>query len=287
MSGDKKVVKKVGILGVIFNLFLLFVKFIAGIFFKSQGLVADAVNSFGDVFSSAVTYVGGKLSEKPEDSDHEFGHGKAEYVASFLIGLFMIAVSADTLYNSIYSIFQKNTFEISYILVLVPIVTVFVKTILYIYTLNVGKKTESLLVLANSSDHINDIFLSFGVLIGIVSGYVGWYFVDGIVGIVISGIIIRTGTKIAHKAYDVLIDKSIDVKLSKELEEKIMQIQGINHIDSIKSKPTGDKHILVVKISVDPGMTVSESHKIAGKIRCEMRRSDKVYDAIVHVNPDE
>ena len=66
-----------------------------------------------------------------------------------------------------------------------------------------------------------------------------------------------------------------------------MQIQGINHIDSIKSKPTGDKHILVVKISVDPGMTVSESHKIAGKIRCEMRRSDKVYDAIVHVNPDE
>lgn len=287
MSGDKKVVKKVGILGIIFNLFLLFVKFIAGIFFKSQGLVADAVNSFGDVFSSAVTYVGGKLSEKPEDSDHEFGHGKAEYVASFLIGLFMIAVSADTLYNSIYSIFQKNTFEISYILVLVPIVTVFVKTILYIYTLNVGKKTESLLVLANSSDHINDIFLSFGVLIGIVSGYVGWYFVDGIVGIVISGIIIRTGTKIAHKAYDVLIDKSIDVKLSKELEEKIMQIQGINHIDSIKSKPTGDKHILVVKISVDPGMTVSESHKIAGKIRCEMRGSDKVYDAIVHVNPDE
>ena len=164
MSGDKKVVKKVGILGIIFNLFLLFVKFIAGIFFKSQGLVADAVNSFGDVFSSAVTYVGGKLSEKPEDSDHEFGHGKAEYVASFLIGLFMIAVSADTLYNSIYSIFQKNTFEISYILVLVPIVTVFVKTMLYIYTLNVGKKTESLLVLANSSDHINDIFLSFGVL---------------------------------------------------------------------------------------------------------------------------
>src|SRR5574344_1528793 len=99
MSNDKTVVKKVGILGIICNLFLLAIKFIGGIFFKSQGLIADAVNSFGDVFSSTVTYIGGKISEKPEDSDHEFGHGKAEYVASFLIGLFMIAVSVDTLYN--------------------------------------------------------------------------------------------------------------------------------------------------------------------------------------------
>ena len=59
-----------------------------GIFFKSQGLIADAINSFGDVFSSVVTLIGGKIAEKPEDIDHEFGHGKAEYVASFLIGIY-------------------------------------------------------------------------------------------------------------------------------------------------------------------------------------------------------
>ena len=85
MNESKKEIKKVGMVGVIANLFLLILKFVGGIFFKSQGLIADAVNSFGDVFSSLVTFVGGKISEKPEDIDHEFGHGKAEYVASFII----------------------------------------------------------------------------------------------------------------------------------------------------------------------------------------------------------
>ena len=287
MSENKKDVKKVGIIGIIANLFLLLLKFIGGIFFKSHGLIADAVNSFGDVFSSLVTFIGGKISEKPEDVDHEFGHGKAEYVASFLIGIFMIIVGGDTLYTSVISAIKNKAFEVSYILMLIPIITIIVKTVLFIYTKCIAKKKRSDLIDANALDHRNDILLSIGVFIGIVFGYKGYYFVDGIVGAVISLIIIITGIKIAIKAYDILIDKCIDTNISNELKEQIMQFDGVNHIDEIKSKPTGDKHILIVKISVNPDMTVLESHKIAGKIREQMRKNDKVYDAIVHINPDE
>ena len=134
MNENKKEVKKVGIIGIIANLFLLSLKFIGGIIFKSQGLIADAVNSFGDVFSSLVTFIGGKISEKPEDNDHEFGHGKAEYVASFLIGMFMIIVGGDTLYTSALSAIGNKVFEVSYILMLIPIITIVTKTILFIYT---------------------------------------------------------------------------------------------------------------------------------------------------------
>ena len=287
MGENKKEVKKVGIVGIIANLFLLTLKFIGGIFFKSQGLIADAVNSFGDVFSSLVTFIGGKISEKPEDNDHEFGHGKAEYVASFLIGIFMIIVGADTLYTSVIAAIKNKVFEISYILMIIPLITIVIKTILYIFTRRIGKKNQSQLILDNSLDHRNDILLSIGVLAGILFGYKGYYFVDGISGTVISVIIIVTGIKIALKAYDILIDKCIDTNISNELKEKIMQFEGINHIDEVKSKPTGDKHILIVKISVNPDMTVLESHKIAGKIRQEMGKNEKVYDAIVHINPDE
>ena len=128
--------------------------------------------------------------------------------------------------------------------------------------------------------------LSIGVLVGIVFGYSGYYFVDGIIGTIISIIIIITGIKIAREAYDILIDKCIDANISKELKEQIMEFNGVNHIDEVKSKPTGDKHILIVKISVDPNMTVLESHKIAGMIRDKMRKNDKIYDTIVHINPD-
>lgn len=287
MNDEKKEVKKVGILGIIANLFLLIIKFLGGIMFKSQALIADAVNSFGDVFSSAITLIGGKIAEKPEDEDHEFGHGKAEYVASFLIGIFMIIVAIDTLYSSILSIIQNKQFEVSYLLAAIPVVTIIVKTILYIYVKRVGNKKHSLLISANADDHRNDVLISTGVLIGIVFGYYGYYFIDGIVGSIISIVIVITGIKIARKAYDILIDKCIDSNISEEVKEQITQFEGVNHIDSIKSKPTGDKHMLIVKISVDPNMTVSESHKIAGKIREKLRQNDKIYDTLVHINPDE
>lgn len=286
MSESKKEVKKVGIIGIIANLFLLVLKFLGGIIFKSQGLIADAVNSFGDVFSSVVTLIGGKIAEKPEDIDHEFGHGKAEYVASFLIGIFMVIVGADTLYSSTKAAISNQSFEVSSFLLLIPIITIFVKSMLYVYVKFVAKKKHSILIEANAKDHRNDVLVSIGVLIGIIFGVSGYYFVDGIVGAIISLVIIVTGIKIAKEAYDILIDKCIDASISNELKEQIMQFDGINHIDEVKSKPTGDKHILIVKISVDPNMTVLESHKIAGMIREKMRQNDKVYDAVVHINPD-
>ena len=287
MEGSSKAAKRVGIIGIIANIFLLTIKFIVGVIFKSQGLIADALNSFGDVFSSIITFVGGKISEKPADEDHEFGHGKAEFVASFLIGIFMVMVSFETLYSGIRSIIYNEAFTFSYFLIIVPIITIIVKSILYFYCNAKAKQYDSLLILSNSHDHRNDTIISLGVIIGIVFGYFGYYFVDGIVGTIISIVIIITGVKIIKEAYEVLIDKCIDVDTVKEMKKQIEETEGVNHLDSIKSKPTGTLHMLIVKVSVNPEMTVKESHKIAGIIREFLRKYPNVYDAVVHINPDE
>ena len=279
--------KKIGVIGIIGNFFLLTIKFIVGFIFKSQGLIADALNSFGDVFSSIVTFVGGKISEKPADEDHEFGHGKAEFVASFLIGIFMIMVSFETMYSGIMSIINKESFTFSYFLIIVPIVTIIVKFSLYLYAKTKANKYKSLLILANAKDHRNDIILSLGVLVGIVFGSFGYSFVDGVVGIVISGVIIVTGISITKEAYNILIDKCIDIDSVNDMKKKILETEGVNHIDSIKSKPTGNLNMIIVKISVDANMTVKDSHKIAGSIRASLKEFQNVYDAVVHINPDE
>lgn len=278
--------KKVGFIGIISNLILLVIKFLIGVFSKSQGLIADAINSFGDVFSSVITYVGGKISQKPADEDHEFGHGKAEFIASFLIGIFMVMISIETLYSSIMAIIYKKSFIFSYFLIIVPIVTIIIKGILYFYCYKQFKKYNSLLILSNAKDHRNDIILSIGVIVGIAFGYFGYYFVDGIIGIIISTVIIITGIKIIKEAYDVLLDKCIDVAIVNEMKSKIENTEGVNHLDSIKSKPTGTLHMLIVKVSVNPDMTVRQGHNIAASIRSELKKYPNVYDVVVHINPD-
>jgi len=280
-------VKKVGIIGIIANMFLLSIKFITGIIFKSQGLIADAINSFGDVFSSIVTFVGGKISSKPADNDHEFGHGKAEFVASLLIGIFMVFVSFKTITSGAKSIINNETLTFSIILFLTPIITIIVKSMLYMYCKRLSKANNSLLLEANAKDHRNDILLSIGVLVGIICGKFGYGFVDGMVGIAISGVIIVTGITIIKEAYDVLIDKCIDADKVDEIRKNIESVPGVNHIDSIKSKPTGTLHMIIVKVSVNPDMTVRESHKVAGIIREKVCQNEDVYDAVVHINPDE
>lgn len=283
---DTTVTKRIGIVGMCANFILLLLKMIVGVIFNSQALIADGINSLGDVFSSLLTYVGGKISSIPEDDEHEFGHGKAEFVASFLIGIFMIIVSIDMLYNSIKSVICVQYFEFSLILLITPIITILVKFMLYMYVKSVEEKYTSLLITAASSDHRNDILISLGVAIGIVLGKLGYPMFDGIIGGIISVVIAITGVKITYSAYDVLIDKCIDVEKVKEIKEYLMSIGQVRHIDSIKSKPTGNLHMLIIKISVDPEMTVNESHKIAGKIRSELREKTWIYDVIVHINPD-
>lgn len=287
MKKNTKATKKVGLIGITANMFLLIIKFTGGMLFKSQGLIADSVNSFGDVFASSFTYIGGAISSKPEDKGHHFGHSKAEYVATFLIGIFMIIAGGNTVYKGWETIVNKEQFIFSPLLVAVPIITILVKATLYLYTNSIGKKTKNSLVLANSKDHRNDVLISLGVLIGIICGMYGYYFVDGLAGILISIIIILTGISISKEAFDILIDRSIDANISEKLRSKITELEGINHIDSIKSKPTGDGYILVVRVSVDPDMTVRDSHKIAGKIRKDLKQDENVYDVVVHVNPDE
>lgn len=280
-------IKRVGIFGVIANLGLLVIKFWVGFMSKSQALIADAVNSLGDVMSSLLTYAGGKISSVPEDSEHEFGHGKAEFVASFLIGIIMIAMSADMIYNSIKSVIYNERFDFSWYVVLTPVITIIVKFVMYIYVMKLAKENNSLIITANAKDHKNDMLVSLGVVIGIIFGYFGIFVTDGIIGAVISISIAITGIKIVKEAYEVLIDRCIDVSKTELLKQEIEEMENVRHVDSIKSKPTGALHMLIVKISVDPDMTVRDSHKIAGKIRGELTKKEGIYDVIVHVNPDE
>lgn len=276
---------KAGILGILGNLFLALIKGFAGFTFNSQAMIADSFNSAGDILSSLFTFIGNKISSKPGDNDHNFGHGKSEYIFSFLISISMIIVSAKLLFDSVSSLVNHNTLDFSILLVIVCVITIIVKFALFLYTRYLLKKQPNILIEANNKDHFNDCIITSCTLISILFSLIGIFWIDSIVGIIISFYIFYTGIKIFLESYNVLMDISIDENTKKIILDITNKYEDIKEVESIYSTPSGYKYIVIITISVDGNMTTFNSHALADNLENDIKSLDKVSNAIVHVNP--
>ena len=280
-----KSVKIASVFGIVGNLFLLVIKSAIGFITNSQAMIADAFNSAGDIFSSLMTFVGNYIAEKPSDDDHNLGHGKAEYIYSMLISIVMIFMGLFVLKNALVSTFN-NKYEFSVWLVIVCIITIIVKMLLYLYTNNIAKKQKNLLIEANSKDHRNDCILTFFTLISSILVLNNIYYIDGIVGALISLWIIISAIKIFKDSYDVLMDKSISIETKKKVYEIIKQHEEIKKINHFNSTPVGYKYQISLTIFVDGNLSTFESHQIADKLEKEINKTiDEIYLTVIHVNP--
>ena len=277
--------KKVGILGIAGNIFLLVIKSVIGFLSNSQAMIADSFNSAGDIFASLMTFIGNKISSVPHDEDHNFGHGKAEYIFSMFIGISMIIVMFKLLYDSIHTIIFGSDFIFSWILVLVCVITISTKLFLFLYTKKVSKKFNNILLKANMDDHRNDCIVTSCTLISTLLSLKGWFLFDSIVGIGISIWIGYTGVKIFIESYNVLMDISVD----EDTKDLILSIANnypdIKKIDNISSSPVGYKYVIFITISVDGNMKTFDSHNLADLLEKDVNKLDNVYNTIVHVEP--
>ena len=277
--------KRAGILGIFGNIFLLIIKTIVGILSNSQAMIADAANSASDIFASLMTFIGNKIASEPDDNNHNFGHGKAEYIFSLFISISMIFVAAKLLYDSVMSLVHNDAFVFSWFLVAVCIITIVVKLLLYLYTKSLFKTHNNILLKANMKDHRNDCIVTSCTLISIIFGLFGFYLFDGIVGIGISIWICYTGINILIESCNVLMDVSIDSDTEKLILDLAHSYKDIKKGDNISSSPVGYQYIVVVTIYVDGNMSTFDSHKLADSLEKDITKLDKVYRTIIHVNP--
>lgn len=276
-----------GILGMIGNIFLLIIKAIAGIASNSQSLLADAFNSAGDIFSSLMTFIGNKISQQEADEDHHMGHGKAEYIYSLLISISMFLLSATMIKNVIHNLIHKEYMVYSNWLVVICIITIIVKLGLYIFTTCLYKKNQNILILANSKDHRNDVFITSLTLFSIVFSS-RFIILDSIAGILISLWIMNTSIGLFRESYDVLMDKSMD----EETKEKVLKIinrhDDVLKINHFNSTPVGYRYQISFTIFVDGKLSTFESHDIANTLEREIEKEiPEIYLTVIHVNPVE
>ncbi len=250
-------------------------------------MIADGLNSAGDVFASLMTYIGNKISSQPFDSEHPYGHGKAEYIFSMIISFSLLLVAFNIGRNAVDSINNRTAFLFTPWLLVVAFFTIATKSLLYMYCSRIGHRYNSLLALANAEDHRNDVFITLFTLMSVITGYYNLFIVDAVVGLLIGVWIAYTGFTIFSSSYYVLMDTTLDPDIKDELVSLLEAIEGIDHVDTITSKPVGLTFLLIVKISVDGSLTIREGHHIGDRVKSLLMDYDYVDDVIVHLNAAE
>lgn len=278
-------IKKAGLAGIFGNIFLVIIKASIGFITHSQAMIADSVNSASDIIASLMTFIGNKISSEPKDNDHNFGHGKAEYIFSLFISITMILVAFKLLIDSISSLINKSYFEFSWILILVCIITIITKLNLYLYTRKLYKKYDNILLKSNYKDHKNDCVVTTCTLISIIFGLYGIYWVDGLVGIGISIWILITGIGIFLESYNVLMDVSLDETTKETIMNLVKEHDDIKNCYNLYTAPVGYKYLVVFTIAVDGNMSTYDSHKLANHLEKDVEKLEKVDKAVVHVHP--
>ena len=281
-----KNVKKVSVIGIVSNLLLFIIKLLVGIASNSQAMFADAFNSGGDILSSFITFIGNKIASKPRDNDHNLGHGKAEYIFSFLISIVMFLTAVTVIKNAIITYINKTPINFNYYLVIVCIITIVVKLCLFLYTNSIYKKDKNILIKANSKDHRNDCFITSLTLVSSICGLYGYYVLDIIIGIIIATWIGYTSIKLFIESFDVLMDKSIDDSTKDEVLEIIKRHSEVEKVNHFNSTPVGYQYQISFTIFVDGNLSTFESHEIANSLEREIEKEiDEIYLTVIHVNP--
>ena len=286
MDSKFKDIKKAGLLGIVGNIFLLIIKGTIGFITKSQSMIADSVNSASDILASLMTFIGNKISSEPKDNDHNFGHGKAEYLFSLFISITMIVVSVKLFIDSVLSLVTKSEFTFSWALIIICILTIITKFALYLYTRKLYKKYDNILLKSNYKDHRNECVVTTSTLISIIFGYYGIFWVDALVGTGISIWILLTGIEIFTESYNVLMDVSLDDYTKDIIFDLTRTHKEIKNCYNLYSAPVGNKYLVVFTIAVDGNMSTYESHKLANHLEKDIEAIDKIEKVVIHVHPE-
>ena len=282
--------RKVTLVGLSVNVLLILLKFLSGIFGDSQALIADAVHSISDLFTDAVVFFGIKIGRKPPDEKHHFGHARIETLASAVVGLALIATAVYLGIDAALNIYRNTTYHPTGIALIGAGVSIALKEALYRYTVFIGRRIKSQLIMANAWHHRSDALSSVAVLLGVGGTLINpaWHILDALAALIVSFFIIKVGFDILRKT----LREFTDTAPRPEIIEKLMQlsraVDGVMNAHDLRVRTSGGFYQAEIHIVVDGQLTVVQGHRIAKTVeRCLSEEMDELDRVIVHVDPFE
>ena len=287
MNERQKKIRSITLWGVLLNIFLMSLKLVSGILIRSSALIADGVHSLSDLATDFVVLIGTRLSSRPADETHPYGHGKLDTIGSILIAMVLVVISLGLIWSAGMAIYQHKHNYPGYMLLVVASVSVVSKEILFFITRRISRVTQSTVLYANAWHHRSDSLSSLAVLIGGVASLLGWGHADQVATIIVGFMIIGVAGKILFDSLIELSEHSADSESIQKIEDVLSKEAGISSWHALRTRKLGAELFIDVHVLVDPALSVQESHdislKIEGKIKKELSKPSNI---LVHIEPD-
>lgn len=294
MNSRERQISKVTWTGMVINTLLTVFKLVAGFVGKSSAMVADGVHSLSDFLSDIIILVFLKISGKSRDKNHDFGHGKFETMATFILSIILIIVAAQILSHGIESIRKvldgQDIETPGAIALWAAVISIAAKEFCYRITARTGRKVDSPAVMANAWHHRSDALSSVGSLVGIGAAiYLGdkWIILDPVMGCVISVVIFVVAIRMVLPSARQLLDVSLPDSVEQEINAIASGVPGVVDVHNLKTRQSGPSVIIDMHIMVDHNITIVEAHRISTEVEEKLSGHFGPQTQInVHIEPD-
>ncbi|GGB02060.1 cation transporter [Macrococcus hajekii] len=278
--------KKGARVSIMMYVLLTVLKLAYGFLAESRALTADGLNNATDVISSIALLIGLSISMRPADSNHNYGHYRSEFVSSLIASFIMFAVSVQVLIQGVTHFINKDYSQPTIEAAVVALVSALLMLGVYFYNRNLARRVGSSALKAAAYDNLSDALVSFGTLAGIAGVMFGFRTLDTIAAIVVGLIIMKTSIDIFKDTAITLTD-GFDVETLYKMKRHVATIPGVINVVDLKGRNHGVITFADVTVTVNPLLTVKESHDIAETIEEQMKAEFGSIETIVHIEPEE
>lgn len=280
--------------GSVVNVLLTGIKFLAGVVGHSSAMIADAVHSLSDLISDAIVLVFVKISGKPEDGDHAYGHGKYETLATVIIGLILLGVGVGLLVDGVgktIDYFNGAELEMPNWWALgAALFSLVSKEGLFQYTIKIARKTDSSVLEANAWHHRSDAYTSVATLAGIGGAMLlgaNWRILDPLAAAFVSVFIIIEALKLIKPALDELLEKSLPQNKIEEIEQIIRSNRDISSFHRLRTRKVGSTVAISAHIKMPGDISLDQAHDIASKLENDLKsRFGRDTIISIHMEPE-
>lgn len=276
-----------GIVGIICNVLLFIIKLVIGLIVNSIAIISDAFNNLTDSATSIITIIGAKLSNRPPDKEHPFGHGRYEYIASLLVAFLIFAVGWQLLGSSVNEIFNPQPVDINILAIVILSLSILIKVWMYSYNTYIGKIINSGLNIATAKDSLNDVIATSGVIIGTVIGLYVDLPIDGIIGLIISLLIMYTGFSTAKDTVNFLLGPSPDPEIPEKIEKMVAESKVVTNCHQLRIHDYGPgKQFASMHVDVPAHISVEEAHSLIHQLEEKIKKELGI-DIVIHIDPNK
>jgi cation diffusion facilitator family transporter len=266
------------------NLILAAIKMVLGLLLNSISLLADAAHTAADVMTSIVVLLGFKLSSTPADEKHPYGHGRVEFIATFIISLMLLVVGFEFGKSSYVRLISNIQVKGSIIVVLIMILGALIKEWMARFSIDLGKRTNSSALVADAWHHRTDGIASILVAVAIIASYYGYYKVDAIFGLLVSALIIYTGVSISLSTISQIIGEVPAEDELNDIESIALSVSGVSSVHKVNVHNYGCHKEISLHVQVDYDMSLVKAHDISEQVERTIE-ANMDCKAIVHIEP--